>query len=37
MPCLLWEARNTIAALLRSAELMLEERVILRANNGKVI
>jgi hypothetical protein len=37
MPSLLWEPCDAIAALLRSAELILEKRIILRANNGKVV
>jgi hypothetical protein len=37
MPSLLREPRNPISALLRSAKLIFEERVILRANYGKVI
>jgi hypothetical protein len=37
MPSLLREPRDAIAALLRSPELILEERIILRANNGKVV
>jgi hypothetical protein len=37
MPRLLGEPCDAIAALLRSPELILEERIILRANNGKVV
>jgi hypothetical protein len=37
MPSLLREPRDAIAALLRSAKLILEQRIILRANNGKVV
>ena len=37
MPSLLREPCDAIAALLRSPELILEERIILRANNGKVV
>ena len=37
MPDLVGEARLAVAALLGGAELILEERVVLRANNGKVV
>ena len=37
MPSLLREPCDAIAALLRSPELILEKRIILRANNGKVV
>jgi hypothetical protein len=37
MPRLLREPRNAITTLLRSPELIFKERVILCANNGKVI
>jgi hypothetical protein len=37
VPRLLGKARLAIAALLRCAKLVLEERVVLRADNGKVV
>jgi hypothetical protein len=37
MPCLLGEPRDAIAALLRGAELVLEEGVVLRADDGEVV
>lgn len=37
MTDLIAEARLAIAALFRGAELMFKQRVVLSANNGKVI
>ena len=35
--CLLRKPRNPIAALLRGPELVLEEGIVLRANDGEVV
>lgn len=37
VPRLLAEARLAVAALLAGAELVLEQRVVLRANDGEVV
>ena len=37
MPRLLWKPRHAITALLRRAKLIFEERIILRADDGKVV
>jgi hypothetical protein len=37
VPCLLGKPRNPITTLLRSPELIFEERIILCANYGKVV
>lgn len=36
MPCLLREFGNPVTTLFRGPKLMLEERIVLRANYGKV-
>lgn len=37
MPCLLWKSCNAISSLFGRSKLIFEERIILSANNGKVI
>ena len=37
MPCLLWKSGYTISSLFSRPELIFEERIILSANNSKVI